>query len=103
MFKKVSILVYKFFHSGHPSYFGSLFFLLIVEDIVQDTTIQIKGSWGFLNSVHLYINKKHFGHSFAFDDPMVWNHLPDEIRSAPTLACFRKRLKSYLFKKAFPT
>ena len=29
-----------------------------MEDIVQDTTIQIKGSWRFLNSVHLYINKK---------------------------------------------
>ena len=35
-----------------------LFYLLIVEDIVQDTTVQIKGSWRFLNSVHLYINKK---------------------------------------------
>ena len=30
--------------------------LLILEDIVQDTTVQIKGSWRFLNSVHLYIN-----------------------------------------------
>ena len=35
-----------------------LFCLLIVEDIVQDITIQIKGSWRFLNSVHLYINQK---------------------------------------------
>ena len=26
-----------------------------------------------------------------------------EIRTAPTLACFRKRLKSYLSKKAFPS
>ena len=31
---------------------------LVAEDIVQDTTIQIKGSWRFLNSVHLYINPK---------------------------------------------
>ena len=44
--------------------------------------------------MHLYINKKnHFGHSFAFDAPMVWNDIPDEVRSASTLACFRKRLK----------
>ena len=35
-----------------------LFCPLIAEDIVQDTTIQIKGSWRFLNSVHLYINPK---------------------------------------------
>ena len=33
---------------------------------------------------------KHFGHSFAFDAPTVWNDLPDEVRSLPTLACFRK-------------
>ena len=80
-----------------------LFCLLVVEDIVQDTTIQIKSSFRFLNSVHLYIYKKtHFGHSFGFDAPTVWNHLPDEVCSAPTLACFRKRLKLYLFSKAFP-
>ena len=33
---------------------------------------------------------------------MVWNDLPDEVRSVLTLACFRKRLKSYLFKKGIP-
>ena len=97
---KTATLVYKFLHNGHPSYFGP-FCLLVVEYIVEDITILIKGSWRFLNSVHLYINKKnHVSHSFAFDAPTVWN---DEVRSAPTLACFRKRLKSYLFKKAFST
>ena len=78
--------------------------LLVVDDILQDTTIQIKGSFKvpqFCPSVHK--SKKHFGHSFAFDAPMVWNDLPDEVRSAPIFACFIKRLKSYLFKKAFPT
>ena len=89
--------------SGHPSYFGSLW-SASCEDIVQDTIILIKGSWRFLNSVHLYMNKKkHLGHSFAFDAPTVRNDLLDEVHSAPTLACFRKRLKSYLFNKAFPT
>ena len=80
-----------------------LFCLLAVEDIVQDTTTQIKGSWRFLNFIHLYINKKTLCYSFAFDAPMVWNDLPDEVCSAQALACFIKRLKSYLFKKAFPT
>ena len=48
-------------------------------------------------------SKKHFGHSFAFDAATVWNDLPDDICCAPTFACFRKRLKSYPFKKAFQT
>ena len=34
------------------------FCLFIVEDMAQDTTVQIKGSWRFLNSTHLYINPK---------------------------------------------
>ena len=34
-----------------------LFCILIVEDIVQDIIVQIKGAWRFLNSIHLYINK----------------------------------------------
>ena len=79
-----------------------LFFLLVVEDIVQDTTLQIKGYWRFLNSIHLYIIEKNFGRSFAFDAPTVWNDLPYEVCSVPPLTCFRKNLKSDLFKKAFP-
>ena len=35
-----------------------LFCLYGDEDIVQDTTVQIKVSWRFLNFIHLYINKK---------------------------------------------
>ena len=49
------------------------------------------------------LSTKCFGHSFTFVAPTVLNDLPDEVHSAPTLACFRKRLKAYLFKKAFST
>ena len=37
----------------------------------------------------------------AFDAPTFRNDLPDEVRSAPTLACFREKGKSYLLKKGF--
>ena len=48
---------------------------------------------------------KHFiSHIFAFDAPIVWNDLPDDVCSAPNLSCFsKKKLKSYRFKKAFST
>ena len=56
---KTATLVYKFLHSGHPSYFGPLLSTRCGRyRLVQDTTVQIKGSWRFLNSVHLYINPK---------------------------------------------
>ena len=54
----------------------------------------------FYPSVHK--SKNHFGHSLAFDAPTLWNDLPDDVRSAPTLASFRKKLNSYLFDKTFP-
>ena len=53
-FFKTATLVQKFLHSGNPSYFCSL---CHCEDIIQDTMVLIKGSWRFLNSVHLYIYK----------------------------------------------
>ena len=32
----------------------------------------------------------------------VWNTLPDVIRASPSLASFRKQLKTYLYTKAYP-
>ena len=45
-------------------------------------------------------SKRHFGQNLTFDALVVWNDIPDEVHSVPALVCFRKRLKSYLFKKA---
>ena len=78
---------------------SALICLFVVEDMAQDTTAQIKGSSILPISTQI---QNHFGYSFAFDAPTLWNDLPDDVRSAPTLACFRKKLKSYLFDKAFP-
>ena len=80
-----------------------LFCLFVVEDMAQDITVKIKRFLEvpqYYSSVHN--SKKHFGHSFAFDAPTVWNDLPYDVHSAPSLACFKEKLKSYLFNKAFP-
>ena len=79
---------------------SALVCLFVVEGMAQDTTAQIRGS-SLILPIYIQI-KNHFGHSFAFDAPTLWNDLPDDISSAPTLACFSKKLKSYLFDKAFP-
>ena len=42
---------------------------------------------------------KHFEHSFAFDAPKICNELPHDVRSAASVASFRKKFKSYLFAK----
>ena len=33
---------------------------------------------------------------------MLWNALPDDVRAAPSVATFRRRVKTYLYNKAYP-
>ena len=66
---------------------SALICLFIVEDMAQDTTTQIKGSSILPISTQI---QKHFGHSFAFDAPTLWNDLTDDIRFAPNLAASGK-------------
>ena len=45
---------------------------------------------------------KHFGLSFGYDAPRIWNDLPDDACSATSLHSFIKKFKTYLFPKAYP-
>ena len=95
---KTATLVYKFLHTGFPKYFAPY--------ISSYSTRRNQSGGNFLvipkfqPSVHKSV--KQFGYSFAFDAPTVWNALPGEICASPSLASFRKRLKTYLYTKAYP-
>jgi len=39
--------------------------------------------------------------AFSVAGPVVWNSLPTDIRSAPTLGTFRNRLKTHLFLQSY--
>ena len=98
---KTAMLVYKFLHSGNPKYFEP--FLIPRHSAYNTRRSQSDGI--FLEVPHfgsIFKSRKHFGLSFAYDAPMIWNDLPDEVRSANSLASFRSKLKSYLFGKAYP-
>ena len=41
--------------------------------------------------------------SFSHAAPHLWNHLPNNVRTAPTYISFRKNRKTNLFNQAFPT
>ena len=56
----------------------------------------------FSFSRHVQNICKHFGLSFAYDAPKIWNDLPDDVRSATSLHSFRRKLKAYLFAQAYP-
>ena len=50
----------------------------------------------------IHKSTKQFIFSFAFDIPTVWNSLLEDTRASPTIASFRKKLKTYLYAKAYP-
>ena len=99
---KTATLVYKFLHTGFPKYFVP--YISSYSSSYNTRRSQSGGNFlvipKFQPSVHKSV--KQFGHSFAFDAPTVWNALPDEIRVSPSLASFRKRLKTHLYTKAYP-
>ena len=39
---------------------------------------------------------------FAFDAPKVWNDLPNHVCGTSSVAVFGRKLKTYLFAKAYP-
>jgi len=41
------------------------------------------------------------GRAFPVAGPTIWNGLPDNVISAPSLSTFRQRLKTFLFHASF--
>ena len=99
---KTAILVYKCLHSGSPSYFE--LFLSFSSCPYSTRHSHPDRQCLTVPPFHLSVFKsaKHFGHSFAFDAPKIWNDHPQDVRSATLVASFRKKLKTYLFGKAYP-
>ena len=99
---KTATLVYKYLHTGFPRYFAP--YLSSYSSSYSTRCSQSGGNFlvipKFCPSVHKSV--KQFDNSFAFDAPTVWNALPDEIRASPSLASFRKQLKTHLYTKAYP-
>ena len=95
-------LVYKFLHTGFPKYFAP--YISSYNSSYSTRHSQSGGNFLFIPKFQPSVPKsiKQFSYSFAFDAPTVWNALPEEIRASSSLASFRKRLKTYLYTKAYP-
>lgn len=98
---KILNIAYKALQTGQPQYIKSL---LDYYTCTRDT----RRSQPQLKYLQLPPHSKnctsirHLDLSFHYAAPKLWNSLPVEIRTAPSLSSFRSRLKSYLFSKAFP-
>ena len=97
---KTTTLLYKFLHSGSPSYFGPFLSLSCSYSAKRShPNRQYLTVPSFISS--LCKSVQHVGHSFAFDAPKIWNNLPNGVCSATSFASFRKKVKSYLFAKVY--
>ena len=94
---KIATLVYKFLHSGPPSYFKP--FLSLSSCPFSTRRSHPDHQYLTVPPFHSsnFKSVKHFGHSFAFDAPKIWNVLHHDVRSATSIASFRKKLKTYPF------
>ena len=81
----VYALVYKFLHSGFPSYFESFLSLRNCSDSTRHSNPdrQYLTDPQFHSSV--FKSVKHFGPSFAFDAPKIWNELPNDVHCATSV------------------
>ena len=100
---KTAALVYKFLHTGFPRYFAP--YLSSYSSSYNTRRSQIGGNFLVIPKFHPSVHKsvKQFGNSVAFDTASIWNALQDVIRASPSLASFRKQLKTYLYTKAYPS
>ena len=81
---KTATLVYKFLHSGSPSYFEP--FLSFSSCPYSTRHSHPDRQFLTVPPFHSSVFKlaKHFGHSFAFDAPKIWNDRPKRWRGIPS-------------------
>ena len=94
---KLATLVYKFIHTGFPKYFVPHLstYCTIYNTRHSQSVANFLNVPKFQPTIHK--STKQFGFSFAFDAPTVWNSLPEDIHASPTIASFRKKLKTCLY------
>ena len=91
---KICLLTYKALHEEQPVYLQSL----IATSLPP---CSLRSNRGITLSVPR-IKTKTGARAFSSCALSLWSNLPLSVRSATSVATFRKRLKTYLFDLAFP-
>ena len=93
---KILILTYQAYHGTAPQYLCDLI-------VPYANTCNLRSNNKLLIApCHPRAKLKTYGErSFQHAAPKEWNNLPLDIRDSPSLAIFKSRLKTFLFKSAF--
>ena len=91
---KILLLAYKCLHGTAPSYLREL-----LKEYVPPRTLRSTSKNLLCEPRN---NMKTYGdRSFSACAPKLWNQLPDNIRAAGSVAMFKRRLKTHLFKDVY--
>ena len=93
---KILILTYQTYHGTAPQYLCDLI-------VPYANTCNLRSNNKLLIApCHPRAKLKTYGErSFQHAAPKEWDNLPLDIRDSPSLAIFKSRLKTFLFKSAF--
>ena len=91
---KLLLLVYKALNGKAPSYISSLL-------SHRKCSRSLRSSGQELLTVPLAKLKTYGDRAFSIAAPRQWNSLPLSIRKSPSIAIFKRHLKTYLFKEAY--
>ena len=87
---KYNLLIYKAIHFSQPPYLSAL---IRRSDLTRGNRLSISSSKP---------NKRSGLRNFIAGAPTEWNKLPQAIRTIESISGFRKQLKTYLFRLAYP-
>ena len=92
---KLCVLVYRHFEETLPPYLSSVLKTYHPQRSLRSSTDRLL--------VIPHVNLKSAGErSFRYAASVEWNSLPKPLRFTPTLAQFKKNLKTHFFHQAFP-
>ena len=99
---KIGLITYKILNQGQPVYLRELIHLNTSSRNTRRRTPKLKflQTPTFDHRVHKSV--KH-SNSFSHYAPVLWNYFPFLVRNSPSVASFRKHLKTHLFSSSFPT
>ena len=91
---KICTITYQALSTKQPAYLHSM-----LTPARQPRQLRSSGS-GLLSAPRVKTNAG--TRAFSVAAPTLWNSLPDSVKSARNIASFRRNLKTYLFKMAYP-
>jgi hypothetical protein len=99
---KLSLLVFKTIQSGNPNYFKDW----LIPYSSSMNTRRSNPTNRVLCTVTYNSNKvkstRNFDSAFSVCGPLLWNSIPLAVRQSNSVFSFRRGLKTYLFRLAFP-